>query len=72
VIEKIRRGDNVTDNLILLDDLCETMIDMSLCAMGGMTPIPVQSAMRAYQVQLNDQNLSTPTHAEQHQSKGGV
>jgi formate dehydrogenase iron-sulfur subunit len=72
VIEKIRRGDNVTDNLILLDDLCETMIDMSLCAMGGMTPIPVQSAMRAYRVQLNDQNLSTPTHAEQHQSKGGV
>ncbi len=55
VISKIRDGENVAANLELLDDLCETMIDMSLCAMGGMTPFPVQSAMKAYQAQLSEQ-----------------
>ncbi|MBL1430191.1 MAG: formate dehydrogenase [Robiginitomaculum sp.] len=30
----------------LIDDLCEVMIEGSACAMGAMTPIPVQSAMR--------------------------
>ncbi|WOH36577.1 NADH-ubiquinone oxidoreductase-F iron-sulfur binding region domain-containing protein [Thalassotalea fonticola] len=29
----------------LLVDLCDTMIDGSLCAMGSMTPIPVKSVM---------------------------
>ncbi|MEO9959093.1 MAG: NADH-ubiquinone oxidoreductase-F iron-sulfur binding region domain-containing protein, partial [Nisaea sp.] len=32
-------------NLVLLEELCETMVDGSLCAMGGMTPFPVQSVM---------------------------
>ena len=29
----------------LLRDLCDTMVDGSLCAMGGMTPYPVRSAL---------------------------
>jgi formate dehydrogenase iron-sulfur subunit len=29
----------------LLDDLCDTMVHGSLCAMGGMTPFPVRSAL---------------------------
>ncbi|MEH6444213.1 MAG: NADH-ubiquinone oxidoreductase-F iron-sulfur binding region domain-containing protein [Oceanospirillaceae bacterium] len=62
VIDKIRDGENVAANLELLDDLCETMIDMSLCAMGGMTPFPVQSAMKAYQAQLNEKNPSVEGH----------
>jgi formate dehydrogenase iron-sulfur subunit len=62
VIDKIRNGENVEANLELLDDLCETMIDMSLCAMGGMTPFPVQSAMKAYQAQLNEKNPSVEGH----------
>ena len=32
--------------LVLLDDLCETMTKGSLCAMGGLTPMPVQSAIK--------------------------
>ena len=32
-------------NLILLGDLCEVMTDGSLCAMGGLTPLPVRSAL---------------------------
>jgi formate dehydrogenase iron-sulfur subunit len=29
----------------LLRDLCDTMINGSLCAMGSMTPLPVLSAL---------------------------
>jgi formate dehydrogenase iron-sulfur subunit len=32
----------------LLQDLCEVMVDGSLCAMGGMTPVPVMSAMKHF------------------------
>ncbi|WNK21037.1 NADH-ubiquinone oxidoreductase-F iron-sulfur binding region domain-containing protein [Halomonas piscis] len=45
VIDRIRRNDNRDSNLALLSELCETMEDGSLCAMGGMTPYPVQSAL---------------------------
>jgi formate dehydrogenase iron-sulfur subunit len=31
--------------MILLHDLCDTMEQGSLCAMGGMTPFPVRSAL---------------------------
>jgi formate dehydrogenase iron-sulfur subunit len=36
------------ENLLLLDDLCQTMTDGSLCAMGGLTPMPVQSAVKHF------------------------
>jgi formate dehydrogenase iron-sulfur subunit len=32
-------------NLTLIEDLCETMLDGSLCALGGLTPYPVLSAL---------------------------
>lgn len=48
VIDRIIEGNNVAANLALLDDLCETMVDASLCAMGGMTPFPVQSAIKLF------------------------
>ena len=34
------------DEVALLEDLCETMRDASLCALGGFTPYPVLSALR--------------------------
>ncbi len=37
-----------TPDLHLVDDLCEVMIDGSACAMGGMTPVPVQSAIKYF------------------------
>ena len=65
VIEKIRNQQNIEANYELLDDLCETMIDMSLCAMGGMTPFPVQSAMRSYKKQqLNQQPKTSAVNRE--------
>lgn len=33
------------NQLQLLNDLCDTMVDGSLCAMGSMTPIPVRSIL---------------------------
>ncbi len=48
VMDRIRDGDYHAKNLEVLADLCELMVDGSLCAMGGMTPIPVQSAVRHF------------------------
>ncbi|WP_164842291.1 formate dehydrogenase beta subunit [Actinoplanes solisilvae] len=45
VIDKIRAGQDPDDNLALLGDLCELMTEGSLCAMGGLTPMPVRSAL---------------------------
>ncbi|MCA1776670.1 MAG: formate dehydrogenase [Loktanella sp.] len=42
-IDRIAQGD--ADALPLLTDLCETMKDGSLCALGGFTPLPVMSAV---------------------------
>lgn len=42
-IDRIARGD--ADAPALLTDLCETMKDGSLCALGGFTPYPVMSAL---------------------------
>jgi formate dehydrogenase iron-sulfur subunit len=48
VIDKIVAGENREANLELLSDLCQTMTDGSLCAMGGLTPMPVMSAIRHF------------------------
>jgi len=45
VIDRIRTGENREMNAALLRDLCVTMKDGSLCAMGGLTPMPVESAL---------------------------
>ena len=48
VIDKIIADDNRDKNLELLEDLCVTMTDGSLCAMGGLTPMPVMSAVKGF------------------------
>ena len=48
VIDKIVAGEDQAENLLLLEDLCEVMTDGSLCAMGGLTPLPVRSALKLY------------------------
>ena len=48
VIDKIVAGVDQAENLELLEDLCEVMTDGSLCAMGGLTPLPVRSALKLY------------------------
>jgi len=48
VIDRIMAGQNVPAQIALLRDLCDTMVSGSLCAMGGMTPFPVLSALDNY------------------------
>ncbi len=45
MIDRIVAGEQRDENLALLEDLCELMTDGSLCAMGGLTPMPVRSAV---------------------------
>ena len=47
-IEKIIRGERVSENLALVEDLCNTMKFGSLCALGGFTPYPVLSALKHF------------------------
>ena len=46
VIDRLRQGQ--AEQETLLRDLCDTMLHGSLCAMGGMTPFPVLSALNIY------------------------
>jgi formate dehydrogenase iron-sulfur subunit len=48
VIDRIMAGEDPDAGLELLEDLCEVMADASLCAMGGLTPMPVRSAVRHF------------------------
>ncbi|MFK8030108.1 MAG: formate dehydrogenase beta subunit [Gammaproteobacteria bacterium] len=52
VIDKIRTGSEVDEHRILLRDLCTTMIDGSLCALGGMAPFPVLSVLDHFEEEL--------------------
>jgi len=45
VIDRVRNGESRDANVELLRDLCDTMVHGSLCALGGMTPFPVLSAI---------------------------
>jgi formate dehydrogenase iron-sulfur subunit len=45
LVDKINAGQDVAENLIVLEDLCNTMKFGSLCALGGFTPYPVMSAL---------------------------
>jgi formate dehydrogenase iron-sulfur subunit len=48
VIDRIVRNPEDELQVTLLRDLCDTMLAGSLCAMGGMTPYPVLSALNHY------------------------
>jgi formate dehydrogenase iron-sulfur subunit len=48
VIDKIIAGTDTVKNIKLVRDLSDTMLNGSLCALGGMTPYPVLSAMNHF------------------------
>jgi formate dehydrogenase iron-sulfur subunit len=48
IIAQIRRGDTSPRHVELLRDLCDTMAAGSMCAMGGMVPYPVLSALNHF------------------------
>jgi len=48
VMDRILAGVDTERNVDLLSDLCETLLHGSLCGLGGMTPFPVQSALKHF------------------------
>jgi formate dehydrogenase iron-sulfur subunit len=54
LLDRLRAGRGALreQQLTLLDDLCETMAEGSLCGLGGMTPIPVRSVLRHFRDEL--------------------
>ena len=48
VMDKIMAGDDRTRNIKLVRDLSDTLLNGSLCALGGMTPYPVLSALNHF------------------------
>jgi formate dehydrogenase iron-sulfur subunit len=48
VLDRIANRKDRAEALGLLRDLCDTMTYGSLCALGGLTPLPVLSALRYF------------------------
>jgi formate dehydrogenase iron-sulfur subunit len=48
VIDRIIEGQDADGNVRRLEELCELMVQGSLCGLGGMAPFPVQSALRHF------------------------
>jgi len=59
-LAKVRRGENISDNIALIEDLCTVMTDGSLCAMGGLTPMPVMSAIKHFPEDFGLKSARTP------------
>lgn len=62
-VDKVLAGEDVAANVVLIQDLCEVMTDGSLCAMGGLTPMPVLSALRHFPEDF-DRAAGQPAAAE--------
>jgi formate dehydrogenase iron-sulfur subunit len=54
VIDRIQTNENRPQQIHLLRSLCDTMLHGSLCAMGGMTPYPVLSALNHFPEDFGD------------------
>jgi formate dehydrogenase iron-sulfur subunit len=48
LIDRLITGGKRDESYDLLIELCDTMEEASLCAMGGMTPYPVRSILKHF------------------------
>jgi formate dehydrogenase iron-sulfur subunit len=64
VIDRIRAGEHRDENLALLEDLCDVMTEGSLCAMGGLTPMPVRSAIEHFPDDFYAKHASAKTEGK--------
>ena len=53
LIDRIVAGHDTAAGVVLLQDLLEVMTDGSLCAMGGLTPMPVRSVLQYFPEDLD-------------------
>ncbi len=65
VIDHIIADNDRDAHLALLEDLCDTLEDGSLCAMGGMTPNPVRSALSYF-----PDDFANDAHLDDHHVAG--
>lgn len=63
VMDRIISAIEPEKNFAVLEDLCTLMTDASLCAMGGLTPVPVMSALTHFPEDF-DKVPRTPAAAE--------
>jgi formate dehydrogenase iron-sulfur subunit len=58
LVDRILKSTNGTRaaDLALLDELCDTMFNGSLCGLGGMTPFPVRSALKHFRSDFEKQD----------------
>jgi formate dehydrogenase iron-sulfur subunit len=59
-IDKIIADDGREQQIHLLRNLCDTMINGSLCAMGSMTPLPVLSALNHFSEDFHKAPVRAP------------
>ncbi|GGI19238.1 MAG: NADH-quinone oxidoreductase subunit NuoF [Oxalicibacterium faecigallinarum] len=59
VMDKIIANQSRPQQIRILRDLCDVMVNGSLCAMGSMTPVPVLSALNHFPEDFGDQPLAT-------------
>ncbi|EIJ44110.1 NADH:ubiquinone oxidoreductase, NADH-binding (51 kD) subunit [Beggiatoa alba B18LD] len=48
IMDKVMSHEDNPQQIALLRDLCDTMLSTTLCALGGMTPFPVLSALNHF------------------------
>jgi len=48
VMDRVIAGQNREFHLTLIEELCDTMLNGSLCGLGGLTPYPVSSALKHF------------------------
>jgi bidirectional [NiFe] hydrogenase diaphorase subunit len=67
LLDKITRGLGTADDLALLEELCVTVKDTSLCGLGQSAPNPVLSTLRffraEYEALLKPVEVFTPSAA---------
>ncbi|MGY0216908.1 formate dehydrogenase beta subunit [Endozoicomonadaceae bacterium StTr2] len=60
VIDRIINNEDREQNIELLHDLCDTMDAASLCALGGMTSLPVRSAIQYFHIDFEKEPEVSP------------
>ncbi len=68
LLDRIIQNDNRPKYLEVLHDLCELMLDGSLCALGGLTPYPVESALRHFPEDFSKPAATPPRHYMAHRA----
>jgi NADH-quinone oxidoreductase subunit F len=65
ILTRITRGLGKEEDIALLEDLCATLVDASLCQLGSSAPNPVMSTIRHFRAEYE-------AHIKEHKCPAGV